>query len=626
MTDLNRRIFERALSLNTKPTGRFQRQVAESLFRTMLRACEDVRANRIDAPLYAFPAPTGSGKSTTAATLITAMTEADPAYSAIIACFTIDEADATYRRLLAAGVPVDELYVYTFEHSDRDAQGHQSRHLGRLAPASHSGLRKARIGVCTHELLMRECKGELDLGVRMHAGIQPRTNIFIDEYPAIVGTFTMVPSDLAFLGEQLCRLDGWDSTHATFKAIEARVQAKFEATGGRAEKVQLLSREEYQVLCSLDRAGLGATSTTKRLDEVLAFLDAASSGNCFLYRGSGVRTAQVRQARKFQAFHRTFAITPGMIILDATFDVSPMRKLFGNVDVVATPTADYRNLRITHIDSPQMFADIARNNTPRSVDEEYLSYVRRTVLENTQPGDRALVIVQLRHQKQQEGVGDWKGRQVMLAHWGAGIGSNDWRECTHVFAFSEFHTPCSVHIAEAFGLQNGPMCPQQLHKETAGASRKGNVALASDGHRLRWLKQMTCRGSVRQIDDEGVCGEMHLFTTMNKELLLTHYQTLFPGTAQPSFIKHPDAKPKSHGERLVDYLMASNDEKLCATQIAAALGIEVKKVATAFNSRRGACLRYRGWEFMPGNGKASTPYLIKTPIVINIPGGPCLTI
>lgn len=626
MTDLNRHILERALSLHTKSTGRFQREVVECLFRTMLRAGDDVRANRIDAPLYAFPAPTGSGKSTSAAALITAMAEADPGYSAVIACLTIKEADATYRRLRDAGVSVEELYVYTSEHSDRDAQGHQTRQPGRLPPASHSGLRKARIGVCTHELLMRECKAELDLGVRMYAGTQPRTNIFIDEYPAIVSIVDMVPSDLAFLGEQLCRLHGWDSVYSTFKAIETRVQAKFETVGGRAEAVHLLSREEYQALQGLDRSGLGETPDTKRVVGVLDFLDAASLGNCFLYRGSGVRTAQVRQARIFQAFRRTFSITPGMIVLDATFDVSPMRKLFGNVEVVAVPTADYRNLRITHIDAPQMFADIARKNTPRSVDEEYLSYVRRTVLENTQPGDRALVIVQLRHQKQQEGVGDWKGRQVMLAHWGAGIGSNDWRECTHVFAFSEFHKPCSVHIAEAFGLQDGSMCPQQLHRETAGASRKGNVALASDGDRLRWWKQMTCRGSVRQIDDEGVCGEMHLFTTMNKELLLKHYQTLFPGTAQPSFIKHPDAKPKSHGARLVDYVMASNAEKLSATQIAAALGIEVKKVATAFNSRWGACLRFRGWEFMPGNGKASTPYLIKTPIVINIPGGPCLTI
>ncbi len=257
------------------------------------------------------------------------------------------------------------------------------------------------------------------------------------------------------------------------------------------------------------------------------------------------------------------------------------------------------------------------------------SGVRRTVLDNTQVGEKALIIVHKRIEERTPSFSDpatWKGRNVSIAHWGAGIGANQWRDCAHVFTFSEYHKPSATYIGEAYGLAGGPLCADRLRTEACGSRRNGHVAQAELGHRLRWWKQMACRGRVRQIDSDGVCGPMRLFTTMDKGLLLEHFQELFPNVPQPAFITHADTKRKTNGAKLVDYVVASKEEKLCAARIADALGISVKKVAVAFNSSKAFCLRSLGWKLMPGNGKALTPYLIKTPIHINIPGGPCLTI
>lgn len=626
------RVLEQALSLHASITGKssgdFQRQIAERLHLTMCQAYDDVRNGREHAPLYAFPAPTGSGKSTYAAALVAAMASADPSYSAAIACNTIEEAHSTHARLQALGVQCEEIYIYTSEHSDRDEKGVQERQLAKRASANHAGLKQARIAVCTHELLLREHRLGIDLGILRHDGIH-RANILIDEYPAIVSDYTMAPSDLKHLGEQLSRLNEWDGVRKLFQSVENRVQALFEKDGGRAEKVEIVSREEYQSLAALDRSGLGNTSDAERVGNTLRFLDAASRGQCFLYRGTGKRTASIRQAREFHAFDRSFTVSPGMIILDATFDVSPMRKLFKRVEVIEVPQVNYRNLHITYIEAPEAFADIAKCSTSRAVDNEYASFVRRTVLDNTLPGDSALVIVQKRVEERTPSFSDpatWKSRNVFIAHWGAGIGANQWRDCTHVFAFSEYHKPSATYISEAYGLAGDPLCADRIRTEACGSRRKGHVARAELGHRLRWWKQMACRGRVRQIDSDGVCGPMRLFTTMDKGLLLEHFRALFPGAPQPTFVTHSDAKRKTIGAKLVDYVIASNATKLCASQIAEALEIEVKKVQRVFTSAKAECLRYEGWEFIPGNGKASTPYLTKTPIHINIPGGPCLTI
>lgn len=63
--------------------------------------------------------------------------------------------------------------------------------------------------------------------------------------------------------------------------------------------------------------------------------------------------------------------------------------------------------------------------------------------------------------------------------------------------------------------------------------------------------------------------------------------------------------------------------ELCASEVADKLGMKVKEVGRAFNSARCRFLRFNGWEFIEGNGRASKPILRRTPTEIYLAGVKC---
>ena len=93
-------ILERATEIQTmlieREPSTYMKQVNRVIYDTMALAIKDVLTNNNSAPIYAIPAGTGSGKSTFTCSLICALVEASPYYTAAFVTKTIKEAQTVF--------------------------------------------------------------------------------------------------------------------------------------------------------------------------------------------------------------------------------------------------------------------------------------------------------------------------------------------------------------------------------------------------------------------------------------------------------------------------------------------------------------------------------------------------
>jgi len=142
-----------------------------------------------------------------------------------------------------------------------------------------------------------------------------------------------------------------------------------------------------------------------------------------------------------------------------------------------------------------------------------------------------------------------------------------------------------------------------------GQNPTGLVKGYMESHRLKWLVQMASRGNVRNSDRFGNCGEMKLFTTMDRNLLLENFKGLFPKSQLPKLVFGKHTVRKTKPAQLNHYLHETQSELVCASKIAGDLGWETKEVSKAFKSSTCNGLRYSGWALVAGNGRAAKPHL-----------------
>src|SRR5262249_40482773 len=125
-----------------------------------------------------------------------------------------------------------------------------------------------------------------------------------------------------------------------------------------------------------------------------------------------------------------------------------------------------------------------------------------------------------------------EGRQVALTHWGDGIGASNWKDADVVFLFDEFYKPRRAAISDAQALRNHKATEGDLATMKTQNSRAPAVDALSEGHLLRWSKQMTLRGRARCFDEHGVCGKQKLVCTGDRQRMLANVNTLYPGASK----------------------------------------------------------------------------------------------
>ena len=342
---------------------------------------------------------------------------------------------------------------------------------------------------------------------------------------------------------------------------------------------QLLSESLLRQLLS-DFQGVISLVQSQKLKETVVFLNACADGYVFFTR---------QNPRSFVAYVTTFKPAPGYVLLDATADLSGLVALMKGMESIEVPQVDYRNLNIRQIEPPQEYKNPKAVTSTISKAKEYGVWIKAQVVSATNTGDEVLVVV---HKKllddyelftKQVGCDEWGGRSVRFLHWGAGVGSNKYKDCKHVFLFGEFFKPRRATAGNTLGLRNVRAEDANM-KQLQGRAVSGDYFDMQEGDLLRWTKQLACRGNVRNIDSLGCCGEMTLHTSMDISRLINNLNRLFPGAPMPEIVlseKQKDDKPLME-------LLTSNcptDSCMSFAEIESLTGIKAGKVRTKLEGK-----------------------------------------
>lgn len=196
------------------------------------------------------------------------------------------------------------------------------------------------------------------------------------------------------------------------------------------------------------------------------FLKAASHGNVFYSK----------KDRTFFSYQLHLCKTyPGYVLLDATSDLEGLVKLDSGIRFIPVPSASYENLEIYSLDMPKRFNKKNEVTKSRELGRSYAKYIENIVRINADPESDVLIVLSkiLLDQELVESANDpekpldWSGIKVNTQHWGAGVGSNKFRNKTHVFLFGDHVLGRSVTIARAHGW-SGRIVDNNTLKDAVG--------------------------------------------------------------------------------------------------------------------------------------------------------------
>jgi hypothetical protein len=253
--------------------------------------------------------------------------------------------------------------------------------------------------------------------------------------------------------------------------------------------------------------------------------------------------------------------------------------------------------------------------------------MKQTILSHTQPGERALVVCKKRL-FDDGNVPDWvekdprfdrpesyhleyawelEGRKLCATHWGGlGIGVNHWRAADVVFLFDEFHQPRRVTIARAQGLMSAKATEGPLALMKTLNSKSPQVEQISEGHLLRWTKQMALRGKGRNFDQHGVCGCQKVVcagSSEQYERLVANAPQLFPGA---KIATQGTSTAETYAEKLLALLSRSGlPESISTKWIGEQVGTPWREWGRNVmkRSETQACLRSLGWSYAVSTGR-----------------------
>lgn len=551
--------------------------VAELLYNTANKAMDDTRQNKPPKTFNVISAPTGSSKTVSAVAYAISKCQSDPDFTASFIVNEVRNAEAVYQMLIADEfMSEDDVGVWTAFHDEKlhKPSEIEGKYLFTPKLTSREEVKAKRITVFTHPKWENEANGGRDDGVRMFNG-KPRDVIFVDETPEFVQIVTMTPSKIKAMRDYLMAQNSEHPSIKLLTEVDIGMEQTFSLNGKTMDNtVDLLQEPNSQSILdemeSFDFKSKYAGEYYDSLIEVCKFLRACSMGYMFLSR---------REPRSFIGYLCKFKVETNLVVLDATSDLIDLYHMSGGKFVENIPQVDYSRLTINHIQPPKLFSAINNikrlpSSQVRKACEDYGHWIKELVMAHTKVGDKVLIVshkllveqgvMPFSPMKDSPDKTSFKGRDVYSIYWGNGIGSNNYNQCNVIFTLNEFQQPTHLYVAQVLGAKRVKAKDSNIGKIRKSKDLPDEYKRVADGCKLRWFKQLASRGAIRNVGQDGICGEMTLHTTMDWNLLVGNLDRLFPNAKTPTReLKYTDKRQtNSKREKLIRFLSTSDASEI----------------------------------------------------------------
>lgn len=596
---------------------------ADAFFTEALKTIAD---EDINTSFKALPAETGAGKSMSAIAFIAAAFKLLPDFTAAYLVETMRQAEEV-RQEIAALIGDDNVTCWTYGHDVWRDEAYVFAKNGFLpeTTTTKSALKYARIIVTTHKQWKKEVTSRQQLGVRhfvskaARKSIRRRSIIVIDEAPSLVEPIKCVPNDITLLRDRVFITDGRHPLVPALDRVVSRMNDLFTSEGQHFSLADIVSPEDEVLLRSV------AT-----LREVWKFVDQETDEED-TQKGQAASMVQAAKfiaaaARGYAFFHRdppmfigystAFRSGPGHIVLDGTADVGGFTKNM-RAKSIDVPRVDYCNLTAVHLEHPRRFKYVTRVVELADTAEPYAEWIKSTVLANTSPGEEVLIVVHdglLKHKyipRAENPAEPWllEGRRINVLHWGVGVGSNKYGHKSTVFLFGEHFMPKRETFVATNFYEKWRVTADNV-RSINGPTLTGRYREVSDGHLLRWFRQLAGRGAIRNIDANGVAAPMKLFMSGDFDRVIGAWSSLFPNARAPKLLR---GRPQTTEEAtkvfkgtdgLVRLLASTSSDELTSDAVVAFTGIDGTNISRAVkNSKVRAAMNAYGWTYEPGLGR-----------------------
>jgi hypothetical protein len=513
-----------------------------------LALSDSCKGNKGPRRVHVVSAPAGGGKTSFSYAFMTAFTRcAERNLAAPYGCvFVVDQikkADEAFRELneLMPG----KVAVWSTEH-DRGCK-RRTKVLSPAAEFTQDELRDYPVIVVTHAFYNGR-KGNKAHLVKRNGSLCPndRALVIVDERPEEVAIYEITLAEAQAIRDTLQSVQP-DVTDPMAKLMLFMMPDTIRPTSNNINRTsdwygQAFVENQLHWFATKEAEQIVKRHATEipGLDQLFGFAKALTLGCAF--------SVASNQVTRFVGWQSKLMIRPGTVLLDATADIDGVSHICPWREHTKVPQANYSNLEIIHV--PQHTKRRLSEYLKTAANQRaYVKHVEDIIRTHMAPGERGLVVCK-KVLIDAERLPNWpkgdprfkdpdcyskryeweiEGRRLCVTHWGAGIGSNDWKDADVVFLLDEFFIPRRVSAAQAQGLNKHKADQGPLAAMKTINSRSYAVDLLAEGHRLRWTKQLALRGRGRSYDEHGNCGKQRLVISSDLKSFTASAERLFPG-------------------------------------------------------------------------------------------------
>ena len=563
------------------PEGDFRSLVLEQTQQKVAKMLTSICKDESEKGTFFFRSDTGTGKTTGFISAVTDLVA--QGYSFAIAVPTTQDAQEVYSRLSER--LGDKVEVWTSEHSK-----------GTYGPKiNKNNLRKVPVFVGCHAFLM----GLADNPKRF---IGNKDLLIVDEIPTNLQINSLNYADFARARAKASELGL--SSHRTFVVADDWVRkrqkrAEEEVNQAAFHKItDTVAEGAKQARADLD----GLHSSDKAvLVQVLDYIDALAENRGF-ERVQRTGLGHLVHHVYFEDVAKNFTksvVFSATVHLDG-FQYSPNKE---RLNAFEGSFVKYPHLDIREVPYPNI-SKAARDLTQKPRELEIAMAHIKDIISKTDEGSNVLVVVPkaIREWVEQEIYQKFNhhNSEIHVTNWGRDVGSNEYRNCSEVILWSNYHKPKHTTYSELCLYTEENVTDTNLIEVSRGKFSGRAMSLEED-QLYAAIKQMGSRGTTRFVDDEGNAWPMRLWISwaqLKPELL----QQIFPSSGftratvtDDRFLSKPS---RSIVPRIIDILTTAEAKEITMAEVANVIP-NVRKNSQKIIQARDALNTY-GWDFVQG--------------------------